>query len=136
MQKEEFIPLYVEKTTLRRSGRKGSLTMICSAKHGKRLMLSEELAETLELSGTVQIGFIGNQLVMGKHLPGNGSEFQLRRQGKKLIIYSAELIHIIAERQQIDFTDTVSHTWYTPIVDEYENIPVALFDPEVNVDGE
>lgn len=132
----KFSAVEVEISKRHQGGQKGSLTMICSKENGKRLMLSEELAETLGLSGTVRIGFIGNQLVLGKKLPGDGNEFSLKEQGKKLIIYSAELVRIIAEKQQIVFGKRVSHTWYKPIVDDYEGTPVVLFNPEVGVDGE
>lgn len=132
MEMNNFLPLNVTERCKTRGNSKGSLTMICSNKNGKRLIISEELAQILELDGSVQIGFVEDNLVLGKHLPGDGNGFLLKRQGKKPVIYSAELVHAIAEKQQIDFANTVSHTWYNPIMDEYENIPVVLFNPEVD----
>lgn len=136
MKKEDFTPLHVMKKTSKRNGNRGSLTMICSKNNGKRLMISEELAEVLGLTDTVKIGFIGDSLVLGKHLPGDENEFLLKKQAKKWVIYSAELVRIITEKQQLDFNAKVSHTWYKPIMDEHEGVPVVLFNPEVKVDGE
>ena len=78
---KNFQPLNLEETgNKKHGGRKGVLTLICSKKNGKRLMISKELAETLGLTDTVKIGFIGNKLVLGKHLPGDSNEFSLKKQ--------------------------------------------------------
>ena len=133
---KNFQPLNVEETgNKKHGGRKGVLTMICS-KNGKRLMISKELAETLGLTDTVKIGFISNKLVLGKHLPGDSNEFSLKKQGKKLVVYSAEVVHTVAEKQQLDFTDKVAFTWYKPTIDECDGVAVALFNPEVHDDEE
>ena len=93
-------------------------------------MISKELAETLGLTDTVKIGFIGNKLVLGKCLPGDSNEFSLKKQGKKLVVYSAEVVHTVAEKQQLDFTDKVAFTWYKPTIDEYDGIAVAILEAE------
>ena len=127
---KNFQPLNVEKNgNKKHGGRKGVLTLICS-KNGKRLMISKELAETLDLVDTVKIGFINDQLVLGKQLPGESNLFSLKKQGEKLIIYSAEVVRLIAQTQKLFFENRVSFTWYEPEVDEYENSPVAIFKPE------
>lgn len=127
---KNFQPLNVEENGNKKRGvGKGVLTIICS-KNGKRLLISKELEEILELTHTVKLGFIGKNLVLGKHLPGDSNVFSLKRQGKKQVIYSAEAIRVIAQMQNISFEKKVSHTWYFPKVDEYENSPVAIFEPE------
>lgn len=131
---EGFIPLNNLEKDRKRGGKKGSLTMICSAKNGKRLLVSAELVETLKLADTVKIGFIDNTLVLGKHLPGENNTFRLKKLGKKLVVYSSELVRTIAEKQSINFENKVSHTWYKSFVEEYENSPIVLFKPEVKED--
>lgn len=130
MDMKNFIP--AEKTVTRggKNRKKGSMTMICSEKNGKRLMISENLADTLRLKDMVKIGFIGKELLLGITLPGERNEYKLKRQGKKLVIYSSELISLIAECQGINFKDKVSHTWYKAKIDEHEKLPVAIFEPE------
>lgn len=133
---KNFQPLNVEETgNKKHGGRKGVLSLICS-KNGNRLMISKELAETLGLTDTVKIGFIGENLVLGKHLPGDSNEFSLKKQGKKLIVYSAEVVHTVAEKQQLEFTNKVAFTWYKLTIDEYDGVAVALFNPEVHDDEE
>lgn len=125
-----FIPADQSVTRGGKSRKKGSMTIICSAKNGKRLTISENLADILHLKDTVKIGFIGKQLLLGTSLPGEKNEYELKQLGKKFVVYSSELISLIAERQGIDFTNRVSHTWYKPIVDEVENNTIVIFEPE------
>lgn len=128
---DKFVPLVVEKSYKKGGGRRGSLTIICSKKNGKRLVLSPELLDMLELKdNVVQLGFIGKALLLGSKLPGTGTNFELKRQGKKAVLYSAEVVRVIAQMQKIPFENHVSFTWYKPKVDEYENSPVVIFEPE------
>ena len=128
---KNFQPLNVdERGNKKHGGRKGVLTLICSKKNGKRLMISKELAETLELTDTVKIGFIGNQLVLGKRLPGDLNEFSLKKQGKKLVVYSAEVVQKIVKILDLELNGKVSKTWYKPLLDEHDNSPVAIFEAE------
>lgn len=137
---DEFMPLNVaDKSNKNRGGRKGALTMICSEKNGKRLLLSEQLLETLNLGEehSVQVGFIGKKLVLAKKLPGENNRFELKKAGKKYVIYSSELVREIGRVQEISFEEKVSFTWYSPTVDEIEGgVPVVLFDQEGSVTNE
>ena len=131
---DTFRPLDVaNKANQKRGGKKGSLTMICPKKNGKRLLLSAELLKTLDLGEerTLQIGFIEKKLVLAKKLPGENNSFELKKAGEKYAIYSAELVHEISRVQEISFEGTVSFTWYKPVVDETEGgVSVVLFDKE------
>lgn len=137
---DAFRPLDVaNKANQKRGGRKGVLTMICSEKNGKRLMLSAELLKTLDLGEerTLQIGFIEKKLVLAKKLPGENNSFELKKAGKKFAIYSAELVREISRVQGISFEESVSFTWYKPVVDETEGgVPVVLFDKEEDESNE
>ena len=127
---KNFQPLNVEENgNKKHGGRKGVLTLICS-KNGNRLMISKELAETLDLEDAVKLGFISNQLVLGKHLPGESNQFSLKKQGGKLIVYSAEVVQKIVKTLDLEFNGKVSKTWYKPLLDEHDNSPVAIFKPE------
>ena len=111
--------------------KKGLLTLINSRKNGKRLVLSQQLIEMLELpDDNIQLGFMKKVLVLGRKLPKVESSFKLKYQGKKAIIYSTEIVHEITEHQEIDFTSRVSHTWYKPIVEEFEGNPIIMFEVE------
>lgn len=130
---DKFTPLDVaSKSNKKRGGRKGALTMICSKKNGKRLMLSAELLETLNLEEdlTLQMGFIEETLVMAKKLPGENNRFVLKKSGKKYAIYSAEAVRKISSVQGLSFEKKVSFTWYMPVVDEVNGVPVVMFRPE------
>lgn len=126
----QFVPADKSVTRGGKNSKKGSLTIINSAKNSKRLIISEDVAETLGLKETVKVGFLGKQLLLGKTVPGENNEYKLKQQGKKKVVYSSELVSLITEYQEINFSDTVSHTWYSPTVDEINNAPVVIFEPE------
>ncbi|QDW75406.1 hypothetical protein FND36_15925 [Lachnospiraceae bacterium KGMB03038] len=133
MDLHDFVPLDVaDKEKKKGGGKKGALTMICSKKNGKRLLLSAEVVETLDLGDEriVRMGFKGKKLVMSKKLPGESNYFSLKKSGKKFAIYSAEAVNEISRVQQLLFDDRVSFTWYEPEVDELDGVPVVLFAPE------
>ena len=133
MDLHDCVPLDVaDKEKKKGGGKKGALTMICSKKNGKRLLLSAEVVETLDLGDEriVRMGFKGKKLVMSKKLPGESNYFSLKKSGKKYAIYSAEAVKEISRVQQLSFDDGVSFTWYEPEVDELDGIPVVLFAPE------
>lgn len=127
---KNFVPADKSVTRGGKNRKKGSLTIINSAKNGKRLIISEDVVETLELKETVKIGFMEKQLLLGTTLPGEKNEYELKRQGKKFVVYSSELIAQITEHQKIDFTNRVSHTWYKPTVEEFEGSPIIIFEAE------
>ena len=137
---DEFMPLdLADKKNKNRGGKKGALTMICSDKNGKRLLLSAELVETLDIREDfhLQMGFIGKKLILAKKLPGEANRFELKKAGKKYAIYSSELVREISRVQGISFKGNVSFTWYSPSVDEIEGeIPVVLFDAEGSVSND
>ncbi len=111
--------------------KKGLLTLVNSRKNGKRLMLSQQLEEMLELpDDNIELGFMETALVLGRKLPKVEKSFELKHQGKKAVIYSAKAVREIAQHQKIDFTDRVSHTWYKPIVEEFEGDPIIMFERE------
>lgn len=133
---EQFIPADKSVTRGGKNRKKGSLTIINSANNGKRLIISEDVVEILKLKETVKIGFIGKQLLLGTTLPGEKNEYELRKQGKKSVVYSAELVGLITEVQGINFADRVSHTWYHPILEEIDDVPAVIFEPEGGEENE
>ena len=135
---DKFTPVSVDNhNAKRKGGGEGALTIINTQNNGKRLMLSEKLVKTLEIEGDkkLQVGFVEKALVLGKKLPGSGSQFELKRLGKKYVIYCAELIRQISNIQGLSFEKGVSYTWYSPSVDEYEGNPIVIFEPEGGENG-
>lgn len=128
----KFRPLNTENGSGVKRKKGGILTIVCSPKNGKRLMLSSKLVEMLEIGeeASVQIGFVEKNLVLGKKLPGDKNTYRLYRQGKKYVIYSAEVVQEISRVQGIAFETRVSYTWTDVKFDDYEGDPVAFFEPE------
>lgn len=130
MDFSKFVALNPSKEGNRRY--KGVLTLVSSKKNGKRLMLSTELVETLQLGDekAVMLGFVDKALVMGARLPGKSYAFPLKKMGRKYVLYSVSVVREISRIQNINFDTKVSHTWYSSKIDEYEGSPIAIFEPE------
>lgn len=129
---EIFIPMKASYGTKgeRKKG-KGVLTVISSKKNGHRIIIPVDLAEELQLNGTVQMGFQENRLVLGKRLPNTEGAFVLKTLSKrKLVLYSTSAVKRIVDVMELDFSQKVSHTFYDLEMDEWEGNPIALFEKE------
>ena len=105
--------------------------MISSKKNGHRIIIPVDLAEELQLNGTVQMGFQENRLVLGKRLPNTEGAFVLKTLSKrKLVLYSTSAVKRIVDVMELDFSQKVSHTFYDLEMDEWEGNPIALFEKE------
>ena len=56
--------------------------------------------------------------------------YKAKKSGKKYAIYSAEAVRKISSVQGLSFEKKVSFTWYMPVVDEVNGVPVVMFRPE------
>lgn len=123
---KKFTPLCVE-TKQRKVRKKGGvLTIICSEKNGKRILLSEQMKETLGIKDTVQLGFLDNSLVIGKFLSENATTLNVKTLGKKSVIYSTEAVRYIVSTLGLRFTDKVSYTFYDVQLEEWNDVLVAI----------
>lgn len=122
----EFIPIVNGKKEKVTSRKGGVLTIVNSEKHGKRVVFSESFIETMELEDTVNIGFEGNRLLVAQNVAEEG-HYRLYKQGKKFVVYSAELVRTITELMRLDFTNKVSYTFFDVDVTEYKGHQVAVF---------
>lgn len=125
-----FVPLDVIQKEKEGSLKNGILTIVCSASNGKRLLFSDTLVEALHLEDSVKLGFVKGTLIVGKNLPGQGNCFHLRNNGKKKVLYSSPVVQAIAEQMQIDFSGSVSYTFYDVEMDEHKSYTIAMFNKE------
>lgn len=111
-------------------GKSGALTIVNSEKNGKRLILSKELEEYLQLTDSIQIAIGSNEPFI---LVANSDDIELPRykatrlskENKKsrLVIYNSSLVLEIASKLHLDFSDTVSVTFYeTEYIEEDGNV--------------
>lgn len=126
----EFVPLGVTQRTTKRAKEKGILTIVLSEKQGKRIQFSESLVKELHIANSVKLGFVKDALVVGIDLPGEDNLFHLKRLGKKKVLYSAPVVHRIAEHMHLDFSACVSYTFYDVEIEEHKNNLIAMFTKE------
>lgn len=89
----------------------GECTVVNSKKNGKRITLSKNLMEIFNDPEILEIGFTDEGIALSKELPENGTEFTIKKQGNKGVIYSAPLVDEITELFGLDFSDRVSITF-------------------------
>ena len=94
---------------VKRFGDAGILSVV-NSKNGTRLSLSKELYEKIEFPDSVQFGFIENELIVGKTIGDDYTNYDLKSQGAKQIIYCKELISQVTESYSLDFSDRSSIT--------------------------
>lgn len=95
---------------VKRFGDAGLLSIIYS-KNGTRLSLSKDLNEELNEPATVQFGFIGSELIVGEELGEEFTDYSLKKQGAKQIVYCKELIEQMKEFFELDFSTRTSVTF-------------------------
>ena len=94
---------------VKRFGDAGILSIV-NSKNGTRLALSKELYDKLDLPDSVQFGFIENELIVGKTIGDDYTNYDLKSQGAKQIIYCKELIAQVTESYSLDFSNRSSIT--------------------------
>lgn len=116
------------------SGGSGVITIVNSLKNGKRIILSKELEELLGLKDTVNIAISDSNghLLFYKVEKPSCNTYSLCRQKKgdmssRLIVYNSALVKEIAEKLNLDFSGTVSVTFYgKKVIDECGNTFVSV----------
>lgn len=104
---------------------KGVLTIVNSKKNGKRIEILESLSNELDLEDDIQIGVLGNGLVLSKSLPNVSQHFSLKTVGKKRVIYSSELVKEIIDVLNLSFEGRVSRTLRGIELEENQGVMLA-----------
>lgn len=105
-----FASVKSKSNTVRSLG-SGVLSVINTAKNGKRLKFAEGLHEKLGAPDTFQIKFSDHEIAVGEVLPDKNNDFSLRNDGKSKVIYSSSLVDEITEKFDLDFSDRTSITF-------------------------
>ena len=132
----KFVPLKNNGNHCRREGEKrdGFLSIVCSRNNGKRLMLSPQLCKELEIDSSIQLSIMEGYLLVKACNPEDKDAFLLKQQGKKKVLYSAEIVRTIAEQLELDFANKVSYTFFNVKLDEFKGQTVAKFRAERSED--
>ena len=88
-------------------GEASDIRVINTRKNGKRLVLKETVIDELNLTDKVQLGFMGNTLVMTESGISK-VDYYLREQGKTHIIYNSQLVQDITDKLKLDFSKVTS----------------------------
>lgn len=95
----------------RSSGPAGIISIINSDHSGKRLSLAAELMSELDNPETVQVSFTDTELTIGESIPGCINNFTVKKNGKKGLVYAANLVVEICDNFDLDFSDKTSMTF-------------------------
>lgn len=120
-------------TKLKKS-EKGALTIVCADKKkcGNRILLSKQLESDLNLSGSIQICVSedGESMLIASLLDKEQPLYNLKRLKKgdsssRYVLYSAGVVHELIEKMNLDFSETVSFTFYDVKYHELNGLMVA-----------
>jgi hypothetical protein len=98
----------------------GAMTIVNSSKNGKRIEVSEWVMHGINNPSTINAAFEKNCVVIAGQLPSKGHDFHLKKNGKKSIVYSAELVAEIAEELGLDYSRGKTSITLTKV--EYKEI--------------
>lgn len=90
------------------AGGPSKLTIVNTAKNGKRLMIADDVLEAVNADTEVQIAINDEGIAIGNGLPSDITAFTLRKSGKKGVIYSTELVEELTDLFDLDFSDKSS----------------------------
>lgn len=110
-----------ENLTKSQNSEKGALTIICADKKkcGNRIIISKQLESDLQLKGTIQfcVSEDGESMLVASLLDKEQPAYTLKRLKKdnassRYVLYSAGVVHELIEKMNLDFSKTVSCTFY------------------------
>lgn len=84
------------------------LTIISTMDNGNRISIAEEVIETIGSSLKVQVAIYDDGVAISRNIPNTNNHFNLRKNGKKFVIYSKELVNEISETFELDFSNRSS----------------------------
>lgn len=135
-----FIETKVNKKTVGTKN-KGIVTIVnAEAKNcGSRLVISKELEESLSLRGQIQIAIAndGNSIMLGESIDKTKPLYSLRREKKdksssRYVLYGKDIIMELTDKLHLDFSNSVSYTFYDVEITEINDILVAILKKEDN----
>lgn len=111
-------------------GKSGVITVVDGGKCGRRVVISNELCQKLGLEDLVQFTFIPGKMLVGKSTPGQTYSFQLKKQGAKHIVYSANLVREITDNMGLEFKESkkTTKTFYSVDYDYSYDDPIAIIN--------
>lgn len=135
-----FIETKVNKKTVGTKN-KGIATIVnAEAKNcGSRLVISKELEESLNLKGQLQIAIAndGNSIMLGESIDKTKPLYSLRREKKdkassRYVLYGKDIIMELTDKLHLDFSNSVSYTFYDVELVEINDTLVAILKKEDN----
>lgn len=109
-------------------GKGAAAVSLVNSKNGMRVTFGAELYRRINSPDKIQIAFSADEIAVFKSLPENENYFKPRitGKGKKICIYSADLVREITDRYGLDFSDRVSYSFYDVRYVTENGITIAL----------
>ncbi|THF72483.1 hypothetical protein [Cohnella fermenti] len=123
---QNLIPIQT-KYESRDAAEPSTLTIVNTSKNGKRVVLSEELLETIGSPEKIQISLIENGIAICEQFSKAGTFYRLRPTGKKRCVYSAALVDLLTDDLQLDFNGRTSLSFReVEYISEDVELPIAF----------
>lgn len=121
----DFTPLHIAYKS-KDAAEPSELTLIKTAKFGKRMVFSQGILEYIGSPTEIQVSVNKNGIAISKGLPEGGTSFVLRESGKKPCVYSSKLVDTIAALFNLNFDDKTSISFYEVTYLNDGEVPVAF----------
>lgn len=121
---ETLIPSIAKVTS--RSGEQGVLTIVKTASNGNRLIVASEIHQALGEPKSIQVGFTDGKAVLAECLGEEYTDYSLRKQGAKSVIYNKELVEQFVEHFQLDFNERTSITLRSVTYQDWQGQQAAV----------
>lgn len=109
-----------------RSGVQGVLTIVKTASNGNRLAVASEMHQTLGEPQSIQVGFTDGKAVLAEYLGEGYTDYFLRKQGAKSVIYNKELVEQFVKHFQLDFNKRTSITLHSVTYQDWQGQKAAV----------
>lgn len=110
----------------RKNSESGVISIVNTPDNGKRISLSKELMNKLEISNSAQIRMSDDCLLIAKQIKGSKKSFVVRKNGNKGAIYAADLIQEISKKFKLDYSTRTTITFPKVEYHSYDNGLIAL----------
>ena len=120
---ETFIPSQSNGVTKKSAN--GGISVV-NAKTGKRVAISKEILDYMNVEDKIQFSFSDNEIAVGKELPNNNNYFTIKISKGKGNIYSTALVLEITELYDLDFKDKTSITFEDVHYQNIQGINVVI----------
>lgn len=104
----------------------GAVTIVMTPDNGNRITISAAIMAALGNPDTVQVQIGSDTVAIATEFANPSSSYNIRKTGKKGVIYNAALVREVVKALSLDFSDRTTVTLYQFKIFDNDGNPVAV----------